>query len=229
MSNINFDPKKAAHYEDLARKAVFGYDQLFTMVLSLLVENQNETANIMVVGCGTGMELTTFGKHMQNWQLTGVDPSLEMINLAKANIDDHGLNKRVTLYNGFVDSLPEEEKYNAATLIFVLRFIADDRKKLSLFKDIAKRLRTGAKLVLVDQYGDPSSEYFQEMYKAWGHFMKLRGVPSELAINIAVQAADKGFFTESGIIELLLEAGFKKPIRFYNTFMLGGWVVQKGN
>jgi tRNA (cmo5U34)-methyltransferase len=166
---------------------------------------------------------------MQNWQFTGVDPSQEMINLAKANIDDHGLNNRVTLYNGFVDSLPEKEKYDAATLIFVLRFIADDRKKLSLFKDIAKRLKTGTKLVLVDQYGDPSSEYFQKMYKAWGHFMKLRGVPSELATNIAVQAADKGFFTEYGIIELLSEAGFTKATRFYNSFMLGGWVVQKGN
>ena len=60
MSNLDFDPKKATHYEDLARKAVFGYDQLFTMVLSLLAEDQNETANVMVVGCGTGMELTTF-------------------------------------------------------------------------------------------------------------------------------------------------------------------------
>jgi tRNA (cmo5U34)-methyltransferase len=113
MSNIDFDPKKAAHYEDLARKAVFEYDQLFTMVLSLLVGNQNETANVMVVGCGTGMELMTFGKHMPNWQLTGVDPSQEMIKIAKANIDDSRLNNRVTLYNGFVDSLPEEEIYDA--------------------------------------------------------------------------------------------------------------------
>ena len=165
MSNINFDPKKAAHYEDISRKAVFGYDQLFTMVLSLLAKDQSEKANVMVVGCGTGMELTTFGKHMPNWKLTGVDPSQEMIKIAKANIDDSGLNNRATLYNGFVDSLPEGEIYDAATLIFVLRFIADDRNKLSLFKDISKRLRNGAKLVLVDQYGDPNSEYFHKYNK----------------------------------------------------------------
>jgi tRNA (cmo5U34)-methyltransferase len=227
MSNINFDPKKAAHYEDISRKAVFGYDQLFTMVLSLLAKDQSEKANVMVVGCGTGMELTTFGKHMPNWKLTGVDPSQEMIKIAKANIDDSGLNNRATLYNGFVDSLPEGEIYDAATLIFVLRFIADDRNKLSLFKDISKRLRNGAKLVLVDQYGDPNSEYFHKMFKAWGYFMKLSGVPSELAIKIAAQATDKGLFTESGIIELLSEAGFTKATHFYNAFMYGGWVVQK--
>jgi tRNA (cmo5U34)-methyltransferase len=229
MSNINFDPKKAAHYEDLARKAVFGYDQLFTMVLSLLMENQNETANVIVVGCGTGMELTTFGKLMLNWQLTGVDPSPEMIKIAQVNIDELGLNNRVTLYNGFVDSLPDEEKYDAATLIFVLRFVAEDKEKLSLFKHIAKRLKPGAKLVLVDQYGDPGSEYFQEVFKSWKIFMKLTGVPSELTEKIAAQSIDKSFFSESGIIELLSEAGFTNAIHFYNSFMHGGWVVKKNN
>ena len=37
MNQISFDPKKAMHYEEYARKAVFGYDQLFIMVLSFLV------------------------------------------------------------------------------------------------------------------------------------------------------------------------------------------------
>ena len=83
MGNIDFDPKKAAHYDDLARKAVFGYEQLFKMLIALLVEKQNESANVLVVGCGTGMELTTFGNHMPNWQMTGVDPSEEMIKISK--------------------------------------------------------------------------------------------------------------------------------------------------
>lgn len=227
MSNIDFDPKKVAHYDDLARKAVFGYDQLFTMALSLLVERQNESANVLIVGCGTGMELTTFGNLMPNWRLTGVDPSEEMIIISKAKIDNHGLNNRVVLHNGYVEGLPEEEKYDAATLIFVLRFIPDDRKKLSLFQDIAKRLRPGAKLILIDQYGDPSIEDFQDMSKAWRNFMKLVGVPSELVMKIAIQAIEQSFFTEFEMKKVLYEAGFGKANRFYNSFMHGGWIVQK--
>lgn len=227
MSNIDFDTKKAAHYEDLARKAVFGYDQLFIMALALLAEQQNDSANVLIAGCGTGMELITFGNLMPNWQLTGVDPSEEMIKRSKANIDIHGLSDRVTLHHGFVESLPKEEKYDAATLIFVLRFITEDRKKLSLFQDIAKRLRTGAKLIIVDQYGDQSSRDFQYVLKAWRNFMKLNGISSELVLKIAVQAIGKSFFTESGIQKLLTEAGFSNANRFYNSFMHGGWVVQK--
>jgi tRNA (cmo5U34)-methyltransferase len=227
MSNIDFDTKKAAYYDDLARKAVFGYDQLFIMALSLLVEKQNESANVLIVGCGTGIELITFGKLMPTWQLTGVDPSEEMINISKSKVEDHKLNDRVTLHHGFVEDLPEEEKYDSATLIFVMRFIHETHKKLSLLKNIAQRLRPGAKLVIVDQYGDPSQDQFQNMTNAWRNFMKFGGVPSELVIKISVQAIELGLFTEPEIQKLLSESGFEKPNRFYNSFTHGGWVALK--
>ncbi|MEO8231781.1 MAG: class I SAM-dependent methyltransferase [Ignavibacteriota bacterium] len=124
-NGINFNSKNAAAYEELARKAVFGYDQLFTMVLSLLTKDNAESANILVVGCGTGMELKTFGTLMPNWRITGVDPSEEMIKMSKAKVDEYQLNNRVSLHQGFVDGLPEEDNYDFATLIFVLRFIQD--------------------------------------------------------------------------------------------------------
>ena len=47
-------------------------------MLSQLADN-NEYANGLVVGCGSGMELSTFGKLMPNWRITGVDPSEAMI------------------------------------------------------------------------------------------------------------------------------------------------------
>lgn len=227
MSNINFDVKKASHYEGLAHKVVFGYDQLFTMALSFLIDKQNEMKNVLVVGCGTGMELATFGGHMSNWQFTGVDPSEEMIKLSKTKVAGYGLSERTKFHKGFVEDLPEENKYDAATLIYVLRFISDEAQKLSLLKNIAKRLVPGARIIIVDQFGDPSLDNFQFMSKAWRKFMKLNGVSPELASKIAVQAYEESFFTENRIQQLLTEAGFGKLNRFYNSFMHGGWVVEK--
>ena len=227
MNNINFDSKKAMHYEEYARKAVFGYEQLFTMALALVSDKICESANTLVVGCGTGMELIIFGKLMPKWQLTGVDPSEEMINISKTKIEEHGLNNRVTLHHGFVEDLPEEQKYDSATLIFVMRFILETNKKRSLLKNIAKRLRPGAKIIIVDQFGDPSQEQFQYMTNAWRNFMKFGGVPCELVIKIAVQAIEQSFFTEPELHKLLSEAGFEKPNRFYNSFFHGGWIAQK--
>lgn len=227
MNSINFDYKNAAHYEDLARKAVFGYDQLFIMALSYLMDINKETANALVVGCGTGMELTTFGKLMHNWKLTGVDPSEEMIKISKTKIEECKLNNRVILHHGYVENMPEGEKFDAVTLIFVMRFISEKRGKLSLLKDVAKRLHSGARLIIVDQYGDPSFDNFQLLFKGWKKFMKLSGVSSELIIKIAAQSIEKSFFTESEIKNLLSEAGFEKTTQFYNSFIHGGWIAQK--
>lgn len=178
MNNIDFDSNNAAKYDNLARKAVFGYDQLFTMITAIISDEQNDSKNILVVGCGTGMELITFGNLMPNWQMTGVDPSEEMIKISKARIDEQKLSNRVTLHRGFVEDLPEEEKYNAATLIFVARFIPDDKKKLLLFQNIAKRLRSGSKFIIVDQYIDPDQDTFLSMSNTWKNFMKLGGAPT---------------------------------------------------
>ena len=227
MNNINFDSKQAMHYEEYARKAVFGYDQLFTMALALISDKAGKPTNVLVVGCGTGMELITFGKQMPNWQITGVDPSEEMIKISRAVLDSYGLSDRVTLHQGYVEDLPEEEMYDSATLIFVMRFLPTERQRLSILRNIARRLRPGAKLIIVDQYGDPSQEYFQNMTSAWRNFMKLGGLSSDLVMKIMAQAIEQNFFTESGIQKLLTEAGFRKPNRFYNSFMHGGWVAQK--
>jgi tRNA (cmo5U34)-methyltransferase len=227
VSEIIFDSKKASHYEDLARKAVFGYDQLFTMALSIFSDKLSESANLLVVGCGTGMELTTFGNYMPKWRLTGVDPSEEMIKIAKAKINSHGLNERVKLHHGFTDTLPEEEQFDGASLLFVLRFSPSEGNILTLFKNIAKRLKSGATLIIVDQYGDPGSKQFQDMSKAWRNIMKLNGTSSELVRKIAAQSIEQYFITEIRLQKLLFEAGFEMINRFYNSFLLGGWVVHK--
>lgn len=223
MSEIIFDSKKASHYEELARKTVFGYDQLFTMALSILSEKLGESANVLVVGCGTGMELTTFGNHMPKWQLTGVDPSGEMIKLSQSRVDELGLR----LHHGFTETLPEDEIYDAATLVFVMRFIPDEKRKLTLLRNIAKRLRIGAKFVLVDLCGDLSSKHFQCILKAWRNFMKLSGLHSELVHKITAQAMGQSYFTEYEIEWLLSKAGFEKMTRFYDAFFHSGWIAQK--
>jgi tRNA (cmo5U34)-methyltransferase len=222
-----FNSKRVARYEEIARKAVFGYDQLFTMALSILEVNHNEAANVLVVGCGSGMELTTFGNIMPNWRITGVDPSAKMIQLAKTKIDEYNLNERILLYQGYVEGLPEKETYDYSTLIFVLRFIPETKDKISLLNNISKRLKPGAKLIIIDQYGDPNNEAFINMSNSWKNFMKYEGASPELVEKIFNQAGEHSLINEQELLEILSESGFEKLNRFYNSFIHGGWIVQK--
>lgn len=46
---------------------------------------QSENKNLLVVGCGTGAEIQRFVQAKEQWQITGVDPSPEMILQANQN------------------------------------------------------------------------------------------------------------------------------------------------
>lgn len=219
MNQIGFNPKKAMHYEEYTRKAVFGYGQLFKMELSLLAAKYDEIEDALVIGCGTEMELTTFGNLMPNWCVTPVAPSQKMEKISKAKLDDQKLNNCITSQHGFIESLPEIEKYDIATLIFVMQFIPEEIDIVSLLNIVAKRLKPRTKFIIVDQYGDLSLVEFQFMFRSWKYFMKYREAKSEIANKIVAQAIEQNLITEEELLMLLSEAEFEKSIHFYNSFI----------
>ncbi len=225
---LNQKLNQSEPFEKRARTAVFGYDSFFNMVLALISEGNSESANILVAGCGSGTELKTFGYRMPEWHFTGVDPSAEMIKLSQIAVENKSLKDRIILYHGYVNELPEEKTFDAATLIFVLHFIPDDGSKLDLLKDISKRMRPGAKFIMADQYGNPASPEFRELLSGWENYMQLNGIPSSKTGMMVRQILETHHFVpESRILELLTEAGFDNISQFYRAFLHGGWIATK--
>ncbi|PKL84394.1 MAG: hypothetical protein CVV24_00210 [Ignavibacteriae bacterium HGW-Ignavibacteriae-3] len=229
MDESSFDTKKVSHFEEIARKAVVAYDQLFLMALAVLSDNENSEKNVLVVGCGTGKELLTFAEKKKNWKLTGVDPSEEMINVSREKIQENKLNGRVSLLHGVVNQLPEEKEFDASTVIFVLRFIPEDSEKLSLLKDISDRLKPGARIVIVDQFGEREDDSFRGLVEDWKKYMLYNGIPSEVQNKIAEHAMARSVVSEESIKKLLGKAGFNRIKTFYQAFTNIGYVAYKQN
>ena len=227
MTAQQFNRTKAEQYDAVAALAVFSYDQVFTMAAAQLYHRVPESGSVLVVGCGTGNELITFASAVPQWRLTGVDPSEEMLTLAKQKRIAGGFDDRIHLEQGFVHTLSQEILYDAATLIFTLRFVAADNEKAALFRQIAQRLRTGAPLLIIEQYGNAEEKEFQDNLRAWKQFMVFRGLQPNAADAILAQAMEKSLITEQQLQALLSEAGFSSLRRFYNAFIHGGWIVQK--
>ena len=150
---FDFEADYGAGYEALARRVLFGYDQLFAMALSWLRQGVGEEAQALVVGSGPGMELAHFGALEPGWRLTGVDPSAQMVALAREKVRANGLADRVTLVHGLVDDLPAEPGFDAASAVCVMHFLRDDGSKRAFLDGIARRLRPGARLALFE-HGD---------------------------------------------------------------------------
>ena len=102
-----------------------------------------------------------------------------MLDLAKEKIQAAGLTDRVSLFKGHVDDLPTDRLYDGATAAMVLHFVPDDGGKLKLLCDVAKRLKSGAPLVLMDAHGDLSAPGSKLFLEAWKHQQNLGGVKWE--------------------------------------------------
>ena len=229
-ATIEFDRDRANQYDLDIRKAIPGYESLHDMAYSLLQTSLSESARLLVVGSGTGMELVNYSQLNPQWSLTGVDPSMEMMAIAKEQLLSVGLQEQVNLHTGYVNSVPETEPMDAATLILVMHFLPDDGAKLELLENIARRLKPGAKLIIADLYGDKSTAYFEQFTKAWKslYFSKLDGETREKAeANFQTSISNSIYFvTEARIIQLLQTAGFSEVTKFYNAFLFGGWIAK---
>lgn len=229
-AKIEFDRERANQYDLDIRKAIPGYEALHGMAHSLLQTNLSESARLLVVGSGTGMELVNYCQQNPTWSLTGVDPSAEMMAIAVEELTTLRYRERVDLHTGYVSTLPKTEPMDAATLMLVMHFLPDDGSKLQLLKDIARRLKPGAELVFADLHGDKSLPYFAKLRKAWQalYFSQLdeeSRIKAEANFQTSIDNSIY-FITEARIIELLQTAGFSNVTKFYNAFLFGGWIAQ---
>ncbi|MGD1918718.1 MAG: class I SAM-dependent methyltransferase [Pleurocapsa sp.] len=227
---IEFDLERASKYDLDIRKAIPGYESLHDMAQHLLKAALSPSADILIVGSGTGMELISYSQRNPQWSLTGVDPSDDMMAIAKRELASKKLLERVNLHTGYVDSLAETKLMDAATLMLVMHFVPDDGAKLKLLKNIARRLKPGAEMILADLHGDKSAPCFAKFQAAWQalYFNRLDDLARTKAKQNFKTAINQSiyFVPETRIIELLNIAGFKRVNKLYNAFLFGGWTAQ---
>lgn len=228
--SIDFDanpPVATNEYDKMAQIALPGYEAMHIMALSCLRSHLPKTANLLIVGAGTGMELVKFGSNPE-WQMLGVDPSSNMLAIAQQKIQQHGLSEQVKLFQGYTHDLPDTVLYDAATCILVSHFLPDDGSKLALLQSIAQRLKSSAAFILVDVFGEKNTPEFERMASIVQVYWEEMGMPPQKCLEL-LETVNKGVYPipEPRIFELLKQAGFGNVIRFYTGLWVGGWLATK--
>jgi len=223
-----FGGERVREYDRGIRKMVPGYESLHDMAGALLRTYLAEQARVLVVGAGTGAEILGLGARSSGWRFTGVDPSADMLSIARGRIEESGLTGRVELRTGFVHELPRSPLYDAATSILVMHFLPDDGGKLGFLRDISSRLRPGAPLVLADLHADETSLRFERFLGAWRERQLALGMEEKDAEEYFRELTSVvRFVPEERIRSLLEEAGFEEVTPFYSALLFGGWVARR--
>jgi tRNA (cmo5U34)-methyltransferase len=215
-----FENERATGYNQFVETWIPNYRYFLDRLPKLLSETNQK--DLLVVGCGTGNEIERFVKAPEQWTITGIDPSSEMVKQANEKLQTYD---NATLIEGLVSDLDIEKKYSAATLLLVLHFLDDNGNKLNLLKDIADRLFSGATFVMLDITGNKNQ--IQQNLKVLK--LLLPDGLNEEQINNRLNRIENELFavSEERLSELLQEAGFEPPLRFFQSAIYIGWMTKK--
>ena len=226
---FNFDGDYGETYEALARRVIPGYRTLFPMVAAIIDPDLPPAGRVLVVGAGTGIEMVTLKRARPDLRVHGLDPSEQMLELAKGRVAGAEVTSGVTFQLGYATDVPTSPLFDAATLLNVLHFVPDDGGKAALLADIARRLKPGGVFVLFDLHGDPGSEEHERYMPAWRRYWTVRGMTPEEECDFERRIRDGIHFASAArVVELAREAGFTEPRRFYKSLLYGGWTFRRG-
>ncbi len=127
-----FDFNDAIYHEEWLNdpKNRFAVDLEKRLMLNALKPVHGES--ILDIGCGTGTGLQTFLD--KGLQVTGIDPSPYMLDVASKNIGN-----RADLHRGFAEDLPfDDNSFNYACLMTTLEFVENPKKALEEACRVAK-------------------------------------------------------------------------------------------
>lgn len=214
------DPETVARYAEGPARQVPGFRDMQRMAAILLAESAGESAHILVLGAGGGLELRSFADLQPGWQFTGVDPSPRMLELAAEVVGPHAA--RVSLHKGYIDDAPEGP-FDGATCLLVLHFLQPQDRLRTLIA-LRARLRPGAPLVIA-HHSIPQAdrEIWLDRYAA---FSAASGNPADRARDGARKIGrELPLLTPEEDEALLREAGFERIGLFYAGFTFRGWVA----
>jgi ArsR family transcriptional regulator len=144
---------------DRVRDELFG-DRFHLAALAALAQPEWTVGDL---GCGTGQVSAALAPFVA--RVIAVDASGAMLQAAKKRLQTFD---NIDLRRGELESLPiDDERLDAATLMLVLHHVPDPGRALV---DVARVLKPGGRLIVVDMLPHDRESYRQQMGHVWMGF-----------------------------------------------------------
>jgi tRNA (cmo5U34)-methyltransferase len=217
-------------YDLIAQQLIPGYASLARLAVSLLAASplaSSDAASVLVAGCGTGAELVEARSQRPDWHLTAVDPSAAMLAASRQRLESAGdAGDTITWLQSRVEELAQNSGFDGALSVLVLQSLEDDGSKLAYLSSLARSLRPGAQLVLVDLMQPERSPLQQQVEQAWQLFQRasgLQGAADALAA-LSPRLHPIGLSRLSALVEA---AGFGDPAPIFQALDFQGFLLQR--
>lgn len=224
---VAFGPEHAAAYDQRFAKLAPLRDALHLLIGAVLADLP-AAARILCVGAGTGHELIYLAQKFPSWRFTAVEPSAPMLEICRRKAGEHGIAPRCVFHEGYLDSLPPSEPFDAATSLLVSQFVLDPGARAGFFRAIAERLLPGGYLASADLASDTASATYRSLLEVWLRLMRETGSPPEQLERLReTYGRDVALLPLEQVSSLLASAGFETPVLFLQTGLIHAWYAQR--
>lgn len=216
--NLAYYTNNAASFDAQRAKLAPMKDALH-LGMRLILSELPDDANVLCVGVGTGPELLYLAEAFPQWRFTAVDPSSAMLDVCQERVEEAGIASRCTFHEGYLESLPDSDPFDAATSILVSHFIAEGEKRSKYYTEIAARLRRGGYMINADLAADMASSEYKSLLDIWVRMHNYSGMAAgggSVGRNLALRSPGK-------VASILKSSGFESPVLFFQTLLIHAW------
>ncbi|MFZ0409564.1 MAG: class I SAM-dependent methyltransferase [Cyanobium sp.] len=222
-------------YDLVVQQLIPGYASLARLAVALLAASPLAAARgaaVLVAGCGTGAELLEARGQRPDWQLTALDPAAEMLSVARQRLEQGGPEGIpaeagvIRWHQSTVEELDAQAAFDGALSVLVLQSLPDDGSKLAFLTALARSLRPGGQLVLVDLMRSERSPLQAQVEQAWLGFQTASGLT---AAAEALDALSQGLHPIglARLTALVNAAGFSDPALIFKALDVEGFLLQR--
>ncbi len=213
-------------YDLVVQRLIPGYASLARLAVALLGASPlgaADGAEVLVAGCGTGAELAEAVVQRPDWRLTALDPSAGMLAAARRRLGERPL---ITWRQSTVEDLGAGACFDGALSVLVLQSLPDDGRKLAFLSALARGLRPGGQLVLVDLMRPAVTPLQAQVGEAWLAFQRASGLTAERS---RLEPLTQGLHPigEARLTALVNAAGFSDPARVFQALDYEGFLLQR--
>ncbi len=227
QSPILFDQKVAASYDEKTALWASAREALFSF-MRLIFAELPANARILCVGVGTGAEMISLAQAFPQWQFTAVEPAPAMLDVCRGKAEESGIASRCTFHEGYLDSLPASEPFDAATCLLVSQFIKQAEERSHFFGQIAQRLRPGGILINSDLVLGLSPSVHESLFEVWLRMLGGSGWSKEDIEKMrAAWRLNITALTPPEIEVIISASGFDTPALFFQTLFIHAWFAKR--
>lgn len=216
--------EEAKEFDELILKLIPYYKDMINALISPIPFNNDDSIEVLDLGCGTGTITKTLKDKFSNAEVTCLDLAENMIKMAKIKLDKY---KGIDYVIEDFYSLEFSKSYDVIVSSLALHHLVTDDDKIEFYKKIYNALNEGGVFYNADVVLG-SKNYLQDLYiSKWKEFMNL-SISMEEIEEKWIPAAEEEDHPAKLMDHLhwLLDIGFKDVDviwKYYGGAVYGGF------